>query len=163
MRARRGLAGRIEQAIGTSKHSRTTTIDDDYDKARCSVRIWPIDGEGEQLVTNVSTFLSEALKLKQTEFGVFTVRSSKDSSFHLGTATFTTNCSPVHNTRNRDLVMSRGPKLAASLIETGSLLVDSGRKNPKAPRPSIQDPPQVRNQLKKEGPSRQELTHSLIS
>ena len=62
--AKRSLASNIEKTVAARTGARGSSdreLDEEYDRARKSIRIWPIEGSGEELRTNVAAFLANAL------------------------------------------------------------------------------------------------------
>ena len=108
IQARRSLSGKIDQALGARPAVPESSTD--YERARRSVRIWPIGGEGEQIVDNVSHFLRDALGLDEDKVGVFTALRSVSPP---GAGLIYDEIVALFATPQiRDMVMSRGPKLA---------------------------------------------------
>ena len=116
VQARRGLAGKIDQALqGRPALPETRMMDDqEFERARKSARRWPIDGtDGQALEDNVMEFLRGALGLQAEDIGKFTVSRPEKSRTNL--AASAVHSEVVVEFRDkfvRDQVMACGPKLA---------------------------------------------------
>ena len=116
--ARRGLAGRIEQAVGGVREiERMDEQKNEYDIARRSARIWPIVGDDEeQMKAGVEAFISGALLLDSEQVQVVSVTRAENENGY-GSFVYDEVVVVFTNAAQRDRVMMSGPKLSGYVDE----------------------------------------------
>ena len=113
---RRGLVGKINSAIETTigiDGKSKQTDEAEFDRARRSIRIWPIPGKTrEELQRSVLSFLTEPLGLTGPEIGTFEVRRVEADRLRIPSVIFDEVIVQFEDTRLRDRVAGRGIRLA---------------------------------------------------
>ena len=120
IQARRGLAGKIDQAIqGRGEKPvqvpMTTNQEEqiEYDRARRTARIWPIQEDGDaELSEAVADFLAGALELSLEEVGEFKVKKQPDRPGNPNRVVYSEVTVEFRSQEVRDMVMAQGPKLS---------------------------------------------------
>ena len=122
--ARRGFDAKVRgiiDRIPTSGNTSNSNTDDEFNRARKSMRIWPLEGNNEgELVNSVRTFLTGALEFDSVddEIGHFSVKRARPTGAE--SVIYSEAIVEFKDNFTRDVVAMRGSKLSG--------YVDSSRK-----------------------------------
>lgn len=112
--SRRGLDGRVRSIVGRGDGDACAVEENDgeFERARRSIRVWPIGGKDEkEIKTAVMYFFTSALHMDDIEksIGKFDVRRAEVRG---GDLVFDEVIVRFENSRIRDDILRKGPKLA---------------------------------------------------